>query len=255
VNQFIIILMSIDPTLRFTDRVGSYALYRPSYPAEIVALLQKDCGMTGESRIADIGCGTGLLAELFLKAGCEVVGVEPNAGMRESGIRQLAAYPRFQAVDGRAEATTLPAASVDFVAAGQAFHWFDPAAARTEILRMLKPGGHLVLVWNERAEGPGFQAAYDARVRRYAPEINRIRTEDIDGVFGGRVWREVDFENRQVLDLAGLQGRLASSSYAPAPGTPAYEEMLDGLAALFAEYQRDGLVTLLYDTKVYLGRP
>jgi len=247
--------MSTDPTLRFTDRVGSYALYRPSYPAGIVTLLRQDCGLNAESRIADIGCGTGLLAELFLKAGCEVMGVEPNAGMRESGIRQLAAYPRFHAMDGRAEATGLQAASVDFVTAGQAFHWFDSAAARNEILRILKPAGHLVLVWNERAQGPGFQAAYDAIVRRYAPEINRIRTKDIDTVFGGPVWREVSFENRQVLDLAGLQGRLASSSYAPAAGSPGYQEMLDSLAGLFSDHQREGLVTLLYDTKVYLGRP
>jgi SAM-dependent methyltransferase len=255
VNQFIIIHMGTDPTRRFTDRVGSYALYRPSYPAEIVALLQKECGLNAESRIADLGCGTGLLAELFLKAGCEVVGVEPNAGMREAGLQQLASYPRFHAVDGRAEATTLPAAGFDFVTAGQAFHWFDPAATRTEILRILKPGGHLVLVWNERSEGAGFQAAYDDIVRRYAPETNRIRTEDIDTVFGGPVGRQVDFENRQVLDLAGLQGRLASSSYAPAAGTPGYQAMLDSLAALFADYQREARVTLLYDTKVYFGRP
>jgi len=253
VNQFIIIHMSTDPTRRFSDRAGSYALYRPSYPAEIVALLAKECGLSAASRIADIGCGTGLLAELFLRAGCEVIGVEPNAEMREAGVRQLAAYPRFHAVDGRAEATTLPGAAFDLVTAGQAFHWFDPVSTRSEFLRSLKPGGHVVLVWNERAERPGFQADYDAIVRRYAPETNRIRHEDIDTVFGGPVWREVDFENGQTLDLAGLQGRLASSSYAPATGTPEYRVMLDALAGIFAKHQHDGVVTLLYDSKVYFA--
>ncbi|SPE43493.1 Methyltransferase type 11 [Candidatus Sulfopaludibacter sp. SbA3] len=243
--------METDPTRRFTYRAGDYARFRPSYPPEVAALLQKECGMTAGSRVADIGCGTGLLAERFLELGCELFGVEPNAQMRTAGTRLLAHYPRFHAVEGRAEATTLPDASVDFVTAGQAFHWFDPAAARSEFTRILKPGGHLVLVWNERAEGPGFQADYDTLVRRYAPEISRIQHDAIDCVFGGPVWRLAEFENRQELDLEGLQGRLASSSYAPLPGGPGHQEMLDALAELFAAHQVEGRVTLLYDTKVY----
>ena len=243
--------METDPTQRFTQKVDAYARFRPSYPAGVIELLQKECGLNAASVVADVGCGTGLLAEIFLKLGCEVFGVEPNARMRETGAELLAGYPRFHSVEGRAEATTLPDRSVDFVTAGQAFHWFDPAAARREFGRILKPGGHVVLVWNERAEGPGFQAAYGELVRRYAPEQNRIRRDDIDTVFGGPVWRLVELENRQVLDLEGLQGRLASSSYAPLAGTPGYQEMLDALAELFSEYQSAGAVTLLYDTKVY----
>ena len=245
--------METDPTRRFTYRARcGHARFRPSYPAGVTALLQQECGLNPASRVADVGCGTGLLTELFLSFGCEVFGIEPNARMRETGAELLAAYPRFHSLDGRAEATTLAASSVDFVTAGQAFHWFDPAAARREFARILKPAGHLVLVWNERAEGPGFQAAYDRLVRRYAPEQNRIRHEDIDTVFGGPVWRLVELANRQVLDLEGLQGRLASSSYAPLAGTPGHQEMLDALADLFAAHQTEGHVTLLYDTKVYL---
>jgi SAM-dependent methyltransferase len=243
--------MEPDPTRRFSYRADVYARYRPSYPPEVAALLQKECGLSADSRVADVGCGTGLLAELFLALGCEVFGVEPNAEMRQAGARLLARYPRFHTVEGRAEATTLPDAGVEFVTAGQAFHWFDPEAARIEFRRILKPAGHLALVWNERAGGSGFQAAYDTLVRRYAPEVNRIRQDDIDRVFGGRVWRPADFENRQELDLEGLQGRLASSSYAPLPGAPRHREMLDALAELFAAYQNEGRVTLLYDTKLY----
>jgi SAM-dependent methyltransferase len=247
--------METDPTRRFTYRVDAYARYRPSYPPALTGLLETECGLSAQSRVADIGCGTGLLAERFLELGCEVFGVEPNAGMRATGARLLAAYPRFHPIEGRAEATTLPDAAVDFVSAGQAFHWFDAAAARIEFLRILKPGGHFVLVWNERAEAAGFQADYDALVRRYAPEINRIREQDIDRVFGGPVWRLVELENSQVLDLAGLQGRLASSSYAPLEGAPGHQQMLDALAELFAARQVDGRVTLRYNTKIYFGPP
>ena len=244
--------METDPTRRFAARSDIYARYRPSYPREVTDLLARECGLGAHSRSADIGCGTGLLAELFLESGCEVCGVEPNAEMRETGAQFLARYPRFHSVDGRAEATTLPAGSVDFVTAGQAFHWFDPVLARAEFRRILAPAGRIVLVWNERARGDGFQADYDAIVRRCAPETNRIRTADIDTVFGGSNWRLVTLENRQVLDLEGLQGRLSSSSYAPLPGAPGHDEMMEALSDLFARYQENGRVTLLYDTFVYL---
>jgi SAM-dependent methyltransferase len=243
--------MNPDPTRRFAYRADVYARFRPSYPRQVTALLQEECGLSSASRVADIGSGTGLLSELFLDLGCEVFGVEPNLEMRRTGEQLLARHSRFHSVDGRAETTTLPDASVDFVAAGQAFHWFEPAASRREFHRILKPGGHLVLLWNERAGGPGFQAAYDALVRRYAPETGRIKLDDMNTVFGGPVWRLVQFQNRQVLDLAGLQGRLTSSSYSPTPGTPQHQQMLDALAALFRDHESEGRVTLLYDTKMY----
>ena len=101
--------------------------------------------MRPEHLIADVGCGTGLLAKIFLDNGNRVIGVEPNREMRRAGEEYLAAYPKFSMVDGSAEATTLPGASVDFVVAGQAFHWFRPDETRVEFARILKPGGWAVL--------------------------------------------------------------------------------------------------------------
>src|SRR5580658_7790634 len=118
--------MGLDPTMRFSTRAEAYARYRPAYPREMIDLLERECGLTPASRIADIGSGTGLLARLFLDFGCEVTGIEPNPEMRAAGEKILAAEPRFRSVDGRAEATGLPDGSVDFVTAGQAFHWFEP---------------------------------------------------------------------------------------------------------------------------------
>jgi len=150
---------------------------------------------------------------------------------------------------------TLPDASVDLATAGQAFHWFDPARAGTEIRRILKPGGWLVLMWNERAPADaGLQADYDALVRRYAPETRRIRENDIECVFGGRTWRLEQFPNGQQLDGAGLEGRLSSSSYAPLPGTPEHAVMEEAAGQLFGRYQDNGTVTLLYETRVYVGQ-
>jgi SAM-dependent methyltransferase len=218
-------------------------------------LMERECGLRPSNSIADLGSGTGLLSQLFLEYGSELFAIEPNGAMRAAAEALLGGNPRFHSVDGRAEDTTLPADSVDFVTAGQAFHWFDPAAAHREFRRILKPGGWVALVWNERQEGPGFQADYEAVIHDYAPEKNRIEESAIDVVFGHHNWRLTELANRQHLDLAGLQGRLASSSYAPLPGTPEFQPLMDALAGLFAKHQVDGKVTLLYDAKVYLGQP
>src|SRR5579862_2299669 len=113
--------METDSTRRFAYRSDAYARFRPSYPAGVTELLSRECGLNAASCLADVGSGTGLLAELFLTMGCEVFGVEPNAEMRASGERLLSGYPRFHSVEGRAESTTLADGSVDFVTAGQAF--------------------------------------------------------------------------------------------------------------------------------------
>src|SRR4029453_17979120 len=124
-----------DSIQRFSSRVEDYIKYRPSYPPALLDTLVTQCRLTPTAEVADIGSGTGLLSELFLRNGNRVYGVEPNREMREAGERLLSAYPSFVSVDGRAEATMLDDASVDFVTAGQAFHWFDPPHARREFMR------------------------------------------------------------------------------------------------------------------------
>ncbi len=79
-----------DPTQRFSSRVTNYVKYRPSYPAAIIDLLTAECGLSTDSIVADVGSGTGLLAELFLKAGNRVLGIEPNREMREAGDQTAA---------------------------------------------------------------------------------------------------------------------------------------------------------------------
>lgn len=247
--------MDHDPTRRFSVRVDAYARYRPTYPPEVAALAGRECGLRAGQAVADIGCGTGLLAQLFLEQGCEVFGVEPNPEMREAGRKALAGQARFHPIDGRAEATTLSGASVELVTAGQAAHWFDADAARAEFGRILKPGGWLMLVWNERRRQPGFMSEYDSLIARHAPEHSRIDADRISRLFGGSGWRMARFDHHQTLDAEGLRGRVASSSYTPLPGTVELRELMAEVDSLFERHQREGWVTVVYDTHVYYGRP
>jgi SAM-dependent methyltransferase len=252
--------MSTDPTRRFSNRVEDYIRYRPDYPRAVVGLLEDECGLTRESVIADIGSGTGILSELFLRNGNRVYGVEPNREMREAGERLLAGYENFLSVDGRAEATALADASVDFVTAGQAFHWFDPAAARREFKRILKDGGRAVLVWNSRnTERTPLLAEYERLLLEYGTDYKEISSrwaaeENIKTLFGGSEARTKTLDNEQVVDFEGFKGRLTSASYAPLPGQPNHEPMMRELAALFERHQRDGRVRIEYDTMVFYGR-
>ncbi len=249
------------PTQRFSDRVDFYVRYRPHYPPALVTHLAQAAGLRADSVVADIGSGTGFLSEVFLQHGCTVHGVEPNAEMRAAAEALLAAYPRFHSVDGTAEATGLPAASVDWAVAGQAFHWFDADAARAEFRRILKASGQAAIVWNERnAEGSDFMRAYDVLLREHAPEYQDVGHRKIGAVayerfFGHERYRLETFPNAQRFDREGLRGRLLSSSYTPPPGHPGHAPMLAALDALFAAHQQGGQVAFTYVSKVYWGRP
>jgi SAM-dependent methyltransferase len=247
-------------TERFSTRVENYVKYRPGYPPAVVGLLGEECGLAPSSVVADVGSGTGILSELLLKNGNRVYGVEPNREMREAGERLLRAYENFTSVDGRAEATTLPDASVDLITAGQAMHWFEPDATRREFARILRPGGWVVVVWNERlTEGTPFLEEYERLLLDYGTdyrEVSHKYAEDslIEPFFGAGRARLRTFENRQVFDFEGLRGRLLSASYVPEPGHPNHPPMLRELAALFERHQTGGKVSVDYETKVYYGQ-
>jgi SAM-dependent methyltransferase len=139
-----------DSVARFSNRADNYARYRPGYPLGVMDILRNQCGLTDASVVADIGSGTGILSELFLRNGNTVFAIEPNAAMRQVADRLLGEFPNFLSIDATAEATTLDASSVDLVTAAQAFHWFDRDRARKEFARILRPGGWVALIWNER---------------------------------------------------------------------------------------------------------
>ena len=243
---------------RFSNRVANYIRYRPSYPRELVDLLEREAKLSPEGTIADIGSGTGIFSELLLKAGYQVSGVEPNQPMREAAERLLSGYPRFHSVDGSAKATTLADQSADLIVSAQAYHWFDTPEARAEFRRILKPGGKIALIWNERLlDTTPFLRDYEALLREFGTDYAEIRHDNIGPeslrlVFPGG-YDIHTFPNSQRFDYEGLEGRLLSSSYTPAPGRPGHEPMLAELRRLFDEHRQNGQVSIDYDARVYLG--
>lgn len=249
--------MSINSIHRFSSRVDTYVRFRPSYPKQIVETLEQECELTRDSVIADIASGTGIFTKLLLEHGNRVFGVEPNEEMRRASEEFLAAYPNFTSVTGTAEATTLPIRSVDFVTAAQAGHWFNPEKSRQEFARILKPGGWLVLVWNERrTDATPFLRDYEQLLLRYGTDYKEVRHEHtvVGEFFDPLPFQERTFDLQQVFDYAGVEGRLMSSSYAPGPGHPNHAPMLRELRGIFDRHQQGGKVSLEYATRMFYGQ-
>lgn len=253
---------------RFSNRVDDYVRYRPSYPAEVLDILAREAGLTPDSVVADIGSGTGISAELFLRRGNSVFGVEPNEPMRSAAERLLAGYPKWHSVAGTAEATTLPDASIDLITAAQAFHWFDRVKTRPEFVRILKPGCRLAIIFNTRlVDRSPFLRGYEAISIEYAIDYTAIDHRNVDdqvvaAFFAPNRCEKRVVPNHQTFDYDGLKGRLLSSSYAPPVGHPRHEPMLVALRKLFDENATPDstsenptmpTVRFEYDTEVYFG--
>jgi SAM-dependent methyltransferase len=253
-------LAHYNPTGRFTGLAELYAKHRPSYPGAVVDYIVERCGLSPQSLLVDVGSGTGISSRLFAQRGVPVLGIEPNADMRARAeaepLPEGLPVPIYR--DGRAEATGLPPGSTDTVLAAQAFHWFEPQAALREFQRILKLGGWIALVWNERDESDPLTAAYGAVIRSTpgATELECNRGRAGEPLLVSPLFEDGErmlFHNEQQLDEQNLIGRALSASYAPRDPNLVTHFVAD-LGAVFAHYQKQGTVRLRYETSVYSAR-
>jgi SAM-dependent methyltransferase len=246
-----------DPTSLFSGRVENYIKYRPGYSPALLELLSSSYGLTPDSVIADMGSGTGILTELFLKNSNPVFAVEPNDEMRSAAEKLLGSYPKFTSMAAQAEASGLEAHSVDFVTAGQAFHWFDRPAAKVEFIRILKPGGWVVLAWNGARSDTPFLKEYDEFWRTALKGARGTREEENDDIvsfFSGRAERTALDGIHQDLDFEQFTGRVQSISMSIPPSEPGHESFMEKVRDMFERHQANGKVRISYDIEVVIGQ-
>ncbi|MBW4634161.1 MAG: class I SAM-dependent methyltransferase [Iphinoe sp. HA4291-MV1] len=248
-------LHTMNPLTRFSDRVGDYVKYRPSYPAAAIDIILQGLAPPLELVAADIGAGTGISSRLLAERGVNVIAIEPNAAMRDAAEP----FPLVEFRDGTAEVTKLSHASVDLVTCFQAFHWFNPEPSLSEFRRILKPSGRLAVVWNNRDEKDELTAEYSRLIRTASNNHPaEARMESVEPLLATQHFvnvREYTFVYRQELDLTGLIGRAMSSSYIPREGV-LQQQLISGLQELYQRFcDERGFVYMVYCTSVYLAEP
>lgn len=246
--------------MRFRGRAAHYQSGRPGYPPALYARLGSRLSATLPRDAADIGSGTGIFTEGLLRRQWRVTAVEPNGEMRRVADQRLCGYAGYRSVRATAEVTGLARSSVSLVVAAQAFHWFDTRACGGEWCRLLRPGGVVALVWNERlSDASPFMAAYEEVLRRrgsdYASVAHRHFDTEVVGDFFGAAGVELrSYVHRQRVDRSGLRARALSSSFCPSAGEPGARELIHELETLFDTHESAGRVTFEYATRLFCGR-
>jgi SAM-dependent methyltransferase len=245
------------PTERFSAKARFYD-FRPDYPAEIVGLLRRDLGFEAGHVVADVGAGTGKLTRLFLDNGNRVFALEPNAAMLASLRGNLVSRPGLTAFLRPAEATGLPDSSVDLVAVGQAFHWFDLEKTRIEFARILRTPGFLVIAANRPVFADELLAArIETITEKYfykSEERIDFRTIDHSALFD--LFPPVDAAFQRVLRQRPehvFKG-IRSTSFCPDEDDPSFDAMRAEFMEALEGAAVNGLVESRVETLMTYGR-
>lgn len=249
-----------DNTHRFTGRAAEYDRFRERYdPAVLLPRLRSWCGLTPDWLVADIGAGTGMLADVFLENGNRVLAVEPNSDMRFACAHLHAGMDRLSVVEGAAEATTLPQHSIDLLCVGRAFHWFDVDRAIEEFRRILKPDGWFVsIAFGRSQDGRPENIAIEALLQSLSQRP--VQTRESYAKYARLPAMLVrDYHHDQLSDELSLHwpaflGLNRSLSHTPLLSDPDYPAFEQALRALFDRFAVDDAITLATQYWINVGR-
>jgi SAM-dependent methyltransferase len=229
----------------FGRAAAEYRRGRPGYPPVAIEYLADRLELGPGRTVVDLAAGTGALTRPLLELGCKLIAVEPVAEMRA----ELPAAAR--ALDGTAERIPLPDGAADAVTVGQAFHWFDGDAALAEIHRVLRPGGALALIWNQRVLEEPVNQAIEALVAPHRASTPTHRGEWRSAFTRTTLFSALEerlFTNEHVQDADGLADRVASISFIAS--LPADER--ERVVAAARELAAEGPVTVAYRTEAFV---
>jgi len=234
----------------FFNKAEKYAEGRPGYPAEALNFLMEQLNLNSSMRVADVGAGTGLLTRDLRRRFKEVVAVEPNDEMR--------AELDGNATNGTAENTGLKSESVDAIFSAQAFHWFEPVAAREEFFRVLKDPKPVALIWNNRlvSSDPGARRLDEIMSALQIGASSALKAHEgtIVQFFKTEKLNKTSFDNFTFLTKKELRSMVLSRSYAPREGDAGYPELVRELDKIFDAHSQNERFSVPYKTIVYWGQ-
>jgi ubiquinone/menaquinone biosynthesis C-methylase UbiE len=234
---------------------GRYDASRPSYPREAVTWMRTVCALDERSTIVEIGAGTGLMTRLLGPVG-RLIAVEPVPEMRKLLRTRV---PYAEVIDGTARQLPLPSGIADAVVVAQAFHWFADMEALTEISRVLKARGTLVLIWNVKDPGDAMMEAIDRILAPYRLSSPGFASVPWRGLFEQAgsplaLTSHETFTFRESLTLARLKERVLSTSYIALLDATRQDEVLAEIESLAGSPADSTVIEMRYLTEVFVAR-
>jgi len=248
----------MDPTKRFSSKAQVYARYRPDFSPQAIAALKDTTRFSPETRVIDIGAGTGMLTQHLLTHFATVYALEPNFEMRTVACAELGNFPGFCPLAAQAEAIPLATGSMDLITAGRVLHWLQPEPTRAEFRRIAKPDAWLAIVRLNMIDKAFLQAMRDLRTSENG---FRTRSQDphpgdvpIEFYFADEQYQTLNFLHAHQQTLAAFIGGLQSGSYAPDSDHPRFENFLQAARDVFEVLSEGEIMTLQVSTEILFGK-
>jgi SAM-dependent methyltransferase len=248
----------MDTTRLYSSKAEKYAKYRWDYAPPAIQTIFEVSQISEAASVADIGAGTGILSRHFAAKVACVFAIEPNPAMRELAVKALAEHPACQVIEGTAEATHLAAGSIDLITVAQAIHWFEPEPARSEFLRILKPGGWLAILRNYSADEELNEAmekiltvenGFDVSSEASLPTKKPARF-----YYGHDDFLKLAFPFSLQSTWEAFIGSWASAAPAPDQGQPLYPKFERAMRRIFDRFSVDGFLAVHGATELFLGQ-
>lgn len=244
---------------KFNGKSDFYQKARPDYSGEFIHYMFSDIITTENAVIADIGSGTGKFSKEFITRGYRTYCVEPGNDMRKTAQSLFSQYGNYLSVNGDAQNTSLKSHSIDIITAAQAFHWFDTEKFRKECIRILKPDGIVILVWNSRIPTAELNIHHAEIMKKYCPGFYGFSGGDdtipklVDRFFEGHYSKKV-YDNYLHYTKDMFLNINNSKSYSLDSNDINYKAFTEKISELFDRYSENGILTVPDQTIAYWGK-
>ena len=249
----------MNTTTVYSTKAEKYAKHRWDYALSAVKAIKEITHLSGESTMADIGAGSGILTRHFTHLAHRIYALEPNKELRTLLTDALGACSNVTVLDGSAENTKLENGSVDVITAAQAIHWFDPEPARREMMRILKEKGWLVLVRNYGTNQAQNDAVGRLMTEEYGADFSvvneRPKDRPISFYYGNDHFRKSTFPFQFQQNWEGFIGSLTTASFMPDEDHPLFDKLEMKAREVFSQYSKNGFLTVEGETELIIGQP
>jgi SAM-dependent methyltransferase len=242
------------PITIYTSKAEKYARFRWGYASQAVDAVFQIAGLSSVSTILDLGAGTGILTRQLMGRVKRILAVEPDPQMNRWITNELPC----SVITACAEAVPLSAQTADAILVGQAVHWFNPIYARQEILRLLKPGGWLVLLKNVGTD-PALNAAlqvlnspeYGIQIH---PQLSSFEPKPVEYYYGHHAYQSLAFPISFEQDWPGFLGGLSSASFVPDENHPSFVKYACAARQVFDRFAIRGQMEMRGETQLIIGQ-